>query len=277
MITPVIHFLILYLPLGPYTSTSYMPTRRRRTTPTRRLRTVTRTARRRRRTPTRRRSMSYRKARGGSPASSRVEAMVSKQCAYFDQPAAGPNMQAIRHDYGGYAIQAGGGDATSSASTAGVSKATGGDNLQGSCPNTTSTIPHDHDNYYRWRGNEGDSNVFGTSVPSNPFQNTSDWFNGKSTLLTPSRFDAGVQNQARYFTNDGNGALTGMPSMMNKTVEVPAGVEGPNTQMAATFEVPYANTSESQKVLPLFRAGARKPRRRLRRRVRKSARRLRRR
>ena len=257
-----------------------MPTRRRRTTPTRRLRAATPSARRRG-TSTRRRSMSHAKARGGSPASSRVEAMVSKQCASFVQPAAGPNMQPIEQDYGGSAIQAGGGDASSSASsstsTAGVSKTTGGDNLQGACPNTTSTIPHDQDSYYRWRGNEGNSNVFGTSVPANAFQRASDWFNGKSTLLTPNRFDAGVQDQARYFTNEGNGAITGMPSMTNKTVEVPTGVEGPNTQMAATFEVPYANTSESQKVLPLFRAGARKPRRRLRRHVRKSARRLRRR
>ena len=186
-------------------------------------------------------------------------------------------MQPIRADYGGYAIQAGGGDAakaaaSSSASTT-TSAASGGDNLQGSCPNTTSTIPHDHDSYYRWRGNEGNSNVFGSSVPSNAFQRASDWFNGKSTILTPSKFDAGVQDQARYFTSDGNGALTGMPSMKNATVEVPTGVEGPNTQMAATFEAPYATTGASQKVLPLFRAGARKVRRRPRRNARKSARR----
>lgn len=249
-----------------------MPTRRRHTTSVRRPRATTRTQRRRRATS--------RKARGGSPASTRVEAMVGKQCTSFVQPAAGPAMQPIRADYGGYAIQAGGGDAakaaaSSSAST--TSAASGGDNLQGPCPNTTSTIPHDQDSYYRWRGNEGNSNVFGSSVPSNAFQRASDWFNGKSTILTPSKFDAGVQDQARYFTNDGNSALTGMPSMMNRTVEVPTGVEGPNTQMAATFEAPYANTGASQKVLPLFRAGARKARRRPRRHARKSARRQRRR
>lgn len=250
-----------------------MPARRRHTTSARRSRAATRTQRRRR--------AASRKARGGSPASTRVEAMVGKQCASFVQPAAGPTMQPVRADYGGYAIQAGGGDAaaasgSSSASTT-TSAASGGDNLQGSCPNTTSTIPHDHDSYYRWRGNEGNSNVFGSSVPSNAFQNASDWFNGKSTIMTPSKFDAGVQDQARYFTNDGNGALTGMPSMKNATVEVPTGVEGPNTQMAATFEAPYATTSASQKVLPLFRAGARKARRRPRRHARKSARRQRRR
>ena len=258
-----------------------MPARRRHTTSARRSRAATRTQRRRRAT-------SSRKARGGSPASNRVEAMVGKQCASFVQPAAGPAMQPIRADYGGYAIQAGGGDAaaasgSSSGSISGsssgstTSAASGGDNLQGSCPNTTSTIPHDHDSYYRWRGNEGNSNVFGSSVPSNAFQRASDWFNGKSTILTPSKFDAGVQDQARYFTSDGNGALTGMPSMMNRTVEVPTGVEGPDTQMAATFEAPYANASASQKVLPLFRAGARKARRRPRRHARKSARRQRRR
>ena len=200
-------------------------------------------------------------------------------------------MRPIRENYGGYAIQAGGGDATaaapasssstsassSSSNTSATPSASATNNLQGSCSNTSSFIPHDHDSYYRWRGNEGDSNVFGTSVPSNAFQNTSDWFNGKSTLLTPSKFDAGVQDQARYFTNNGNGALTGMPSMQNATVEVPTGVEGPNTQMAATFEAPYGTTSESQKVLPLFRAGARKARRRPRRHARKSARRQRRR
>ena len=253
-----------------------MPARRRHTTSARRSRAATRTLRRRR--------AASRKARGGSPASTRVEAMVGKQCASFVQPAAGPTMQPIRADYGGSAIQAGGGDAakaapssTASSSASTTSAASGGDNLQGPCPNTTTTIPHDHDSYYRWRGNEGNSNVFGSSVPSNAFQRASDWFNGKSTILTPSKFDAGVQDQARYFTNDGNGALTGMPSMKNATVEVPTGVEGPNTQMAATFEAPYATTSASQKVLPLFRAGARKARRRPRRHARKSARRQRRR
>lgn len=258
-----------------------MPARRRHTTSARRSRAATRTLRRRRATSSRRRTAS-RKARGGSPASTRVEAMVGKQCTSFVQPATGPSMQPIRADYGGYAIQAGGGDAaaaatSSSASAANTSAASGGNNLQGPCPNTTSTIPHDHDSYYRWRGNEGNSNVFGSSVPSNAFQNASDWFNGKSNILTSSKFDAGVQDQARYFTNGANGALTGMPSMKNATIEVPTGVEGPNTQMAATFEAPYANTSASQKVLPLFRAGARKARRRPRRHARKSARRQRRR
>ena len=245
-----------------------MPARRRHTTSARRSRAASRTLRRRR--------TASRKTRGGSPASTRVEAMVGKQCTSFVQPAAGPTMQPIRADYGGYAIQAGGGDAaavSTSNTASSASAGSGGNNLQGPCPNTTSTIPHDHDSYYRWRGNEGNSNVFGSSVPSNAFQRASDWFNGKSTILTPSKFDAGVQNQARYFTNEGNGALTGMPKMMNNTVEVPTGVEGPNTQMAATFEAPYANTSSSQKVLPLFRAGARKARRRPRRHARKSARR----
>lgn len=256
-----------------------MPARRRRTTSARRSRAA---ASRRHRTFTRRRAL-MRKARGGSPASARVHAMVGKQCATFVQPATAPTMQPIRQDYGRYAIQAGGGDAVtapataSSAPPAASASANGGNNLQGSCPNTTSTIPHDHDSSYRWRGNEGNSNVFGTSVPSNAFQNTSDWFNGKSTMFTPSKFDASVQDQARYFTNNGNSALTGLPSMKNHTVEVPTGFESPNTQMAATFETPYASTSESQKVLPLFRAGSRKARRCPRRHARKSARRQRRR
>ena len=261
-----------------------MPTARHRRTSTRRRTPAARRPRRAART----RSTPSSKARGGSPASTRVESLVPKQCTAFVNPSPAATMQPIRADYGGYAIQAGGGDAvaaTGTASAAGAGASAGGsaasaastDTLSGSCSNTSSFIPHDSDSYYRWRGNEGDSNVFGTSVPSNAFQNTSDWFNGKSTLLTPSKFDAGVQDKARYFTDSGKGALTGMPSMKNMSVEVPTGVEGPNTQMAAAFEAPYTSTRSESHDVPLFRAGGRKARRRPRRHARKSTHRRRRR
>jgi len=170
-------------------------------------------------------------------------------------------MQAIRKDYGGYAIQAGGGDNGSS-----------GNALQGSCPNTNSFIPNDSDNYYRWRGNEGDSNAFGSSVPSNFFQDTSDWFNGKKTIFTPSKFDASAQNEARYFTDKGNGAMLNMPKLMNKKVEVPMGILGTETDRAAIFNNPYRNENAEHNLLPLFRAG-RKKRRNLTRRARRNTRR----
>lgn len=196
------------------------------------------------------------KTRGGSAASERVMKLVPKQCNTFVNSTSKPTMKPIREDYGGYSIQAGGGEDGSSGSA-----------LQGSCPNTSSLIPHDSDSYYRWRGNEGDSNAFGSSVPSNFFQNTSDWFNGKKTLFTPSKFDASAQNEAQYFTDKGNGAMLNMPKLMNKQVEVPMGIQGPETVRAAAFNNPYRSEHAKHNLLPLYRAG-RKKRRNLTRRFR---------
>lgn len=193
--------------------------------------------------------LSKQKLRGGSAASERVMNLVPKQCDTFESSTMKPSMKPIRDEYGGYNIQAGGGDESSSSSA-----------MQGSCPNSTSFIPNDHDNYYRWRGNEGDSNAFGSSVPSNFFQDTSDWFNGKKTIFTPSKFDASVQNEAHYFTDKGNGAMMNMPKMMNKKVEVPMGIQGPETVRAAAFNSPYRDVKAEHKVLPLFRAGRKKRR-----------------
>lgn len=205
--------------------------------------------------------LSKQKTRGGSAASARVMKLVQKQCNTFVNSTSKPTMQPISKDYGGYSIQAGGGEDGSSSSA-----------MQGSCQNTNTFIPHDSDNYYRWRGNEGDSNAFGSNVPSNFIQDTSDWFNGKKTLFTPSKFDANVQNEARYFTDKGNGAMMNMPKFMNKQVEVPMGIQGPETVRAAAFKSPYRHAKAEHNVLPLFRAG-RKKRRNLTRRARRNTRR----
>ena len=189
---------------------------------------------------------SKQKLRGGSAASERVMKLVPKQCDTFVSSTMKPSMKAIPEKYGGYNIQAGGGEESSA--------------MQGSCPNTTSFIQSDHDNYYRWRGNEGDSNAFGSSVPSNFFQDTSDWFNGKNTIFTPSKFDASAQNEARYFTDKGNGAMLNMPKLMNKKVEVPMGSQGPETVRAAPFNSPYRDAKAEHNGVPLFRAGRKKRR-----------------
>lgn len=202
------------------------------------------------------------KTRGGSPASERVMKLVPKQCNTFVNSTSKSTVQPIREDYGGYAIQAGGGEDGSSSNS-----------LQGSCPNTNSFIPHNSDSYYRWRGNEGDSNAFGSSVPSNMFQHTSDWFNGKKTLFTPSKFDASVQNEAQYFTDKGNGAMLNMPKLMNKKVEVPMGIIGDEAVHVSTFDNSYNELKTNSNVtIPMARAG-RKKRRNLTRRARRNTRR----
>ena len=183
--------------------------------------------------------------------------MVPKQCATFVDPAKAPTMRPMASDYGGYAIQAGGGTAPKDTTIA--------------CGNTTSALPVDADSYYAWRGHEGDGSAMGSSVPKNFAQSTQDWFNGKSDLYAPSRFDATTQNQAHYFTNGkgSDNAMMNMPTMTNSTVDVPLAAgnsDAPAT--AATFAAPYLSTTETPSRVPLFRAG--KSRRSRSRRVRRA-------
>jgi hypothetical protein len=59
--------------------------------------------------------------------------------------------------------------------------------------------PYNYTSFNTYRGNRGDSvPVSGATVPQNGVQRLMNWFNGKSTLFTPTRFDSTSQTGVQY-------------------------------------------------------------------------------
>lgn len=90
------------------------------------------------------------------------------------------------------------------------------------CSPTSTTLGHTYDNYYKHRGNFGDSAAPGSSIPQNAYQDVQKWFNGETTLFSPSQSDpvnhSGVQWRTQ--SQGGNLAAQRVPANFDQTVEV---------------------------------------------------------
>ena len=152
-----------------------------------------------------------------------------------------------------------------------------------SCPPSLSTLPHTYDNFSQHRGNVGDSILTGASIPRTAFQNVTDWFHGKTTLLSTS--DAVTHSGVQFRAGHGGSSAMRIPGNFNQTVQVNQMVDaankpctngGPCTVTANVFPAPQP-VQVADVSMPHQRAGATAtPRRRRRRRHHRSSRALRR-
>lgn len=140
------------------------------------------------------------------------------------------------------------------------------------CPPSLSTLPHTYDNFSQHRGNVGDSILTGASIPRTAFQNVSDWFHGKTTLLSTS--DAVTHSGVQFRAGHGGSRAMRIPGNFNQTVQVNQMVDaankpctngGPCTVTANVFPSPQP-VQVADVSMPHQRAGATAtPRRRHRR------------
>jgi len=90
------------------------------------------------------------------------------------------------------------------------------------CSNNTNYAPYEYDSFNRWRGNAGDSiPIAGATVPMNPLQRATNWFNGKSTLFTPSAFDSTSQTKVQYQSQNTNQSPQSLPSLSTLKAQRP--------------------------------------------------------
>lgn len=134
------------------------------------------------------------------------------------------------------------------------------------CAHDTNYAPYNYDSFYRWRGNSGDSvPVTGATVPMNAGQRFYNWFNGKSTLFTPTAFDSTSQHKVQYQSQNAQMPAQAFPSLS----EVQAQRPGMNGKMQSYS--PFKTISDDigmrvSQLTPMARAGGRKRRRVVRRR-----------
>ena len=134
------------------------------------------------------------------------------------------------------------------------------------CAHDTNYAPYNYDSFNRWRGNSGDSvPVTGATVPMNPGQRFYNWFNGKSTLFTPTAFDSTSQHKVQYQSQNAQMPAQAFPSLS----EVQAQRPGMNGKMQSYS--PFKTISDDigmrvSQLTPMARAGGRKRRRGVRRR-----------
>ena len=95
-------------------------------------------------------------------------------------------------------------------------------NALAACPTNTTSLPYNYDNYYRFRGNNGNSAVFGASIPKNIGQRVQNWFNGQSTLFQPAFTDIMHQNKAQLSCVGTSCDVTTLPTLANATESIPA-------------------------------------------------------
>ena len=128
-------------------------------------------------------------------------------------------------------------------------------NTNESCPVTQSTLPYDNDNY--WRLRENSSNA---SIPRNLFQRTDDWFNGKTTIFTPSHDDITNHSGVKYQCNSSDCSGSTMPKLDNELVSIrdPLNELSGSSSFKLFAENQSGNTSPNQYLLPLSRAGSRR-------------------
>ena len=134
------------------------------------------------------------------------------------------------------------------------------------CAHDTNYAPYNYDSFNRWRGNSGDSvPVTGATVPMNPGQRFYNWFNGKSTLFTPTAFDSTSQHKVQYQSQNAQMPAQAFPSLS----EVQAQRPGMNGKLQKYL--PFNTRSDDvalmvNRTTPMARAGGRKRRRVVRRR-----------
>ena len=134
------------------------------------------------------------------------------------------------------------------------------------CAHDTNYAPYNYDSFYRWRGNSGDSvPVTGATVPMNAGQRFYNWFNGKSTLFTPTAFDSTSQHKVQYQSQNAQMPAQAFPSLS----EVQAQRPGMNGKLQSYS--PFKTISDDigmrvSQLTPMARAGGRKRRRVVRRR-----------
>lgn len=94
------------------------------------------------------------------------------------------------------------------------------------CVHDTNYAPYNYDSFNQWRGNRGDSvPVTGATVPMNVGQRLYRWFNGKSTLFTPTAFDSTSQHKVQYQSQNTQIPARAFPTLSEVTAQRP-GLDG---------------------------------------------------
>jgi hypothetical protein len=134
-----------------------------------------------------------------------------------------------------------------------------GGNVDQTCAYNTNYAPYNYDNYDRMRGNTGDSVAFsGASVPANPVQNLSNWYDGKSTLFAPGHSNPTNQNQVRYLSSTGPTDPIHVGSLRSRSVSLPtATASGLNLSLFPT-RANGGSAASASRSIPLARAGGRR-------------------
>lgn len=128
------------------------------------------------------------------------------------------------------------------------------------CSHNTNYAPFEYDSFNKWRGNTGDSvPVTGATVPMNPVQRLSNWFNGKSTLFTPSAFDSTSQTKVQYQSQNTNRSPRNLPNLSTMSAQQP-GMYG-KLQTYAPFNTLGDDMSLANRMTPMARAGGARQRR----------------
>lgn len=136
-----------------------------------------------------------------------------------------------------------------------------------SCGYSNSYAPYKYDNYMRWRGNLGGSGPIGASVPQNPMQRLGNWFEGKSSLFTPSPFDATNQTQAQYLSSSSHN-IANKPPAHTPLDQIVVDNTGVGMYGSSFQTTPFGGDPKNVQILsgiPLARAGKRRRTRRTRR------------
>jgi surface protein len=139
-----------------------------------------------------------------------------------------------------------------------------GGNSDQTCAYNTNYAPYNYDNYDRMRGNTGDSVAFsGASVPANPGQTLSNFYDGKSTLFAPGHSNPTNQNQVRYLSSTGPTDPIHVGSLRSRTVSLPtATASGLNLSLfptrASGGSAFGSAPSSASRSIPLARAGGRR-------------------
>jgi hypothetical protein len=137
-----------------------------------------------------------------------------------------------------------------------------------SCPTNQSTLPYNYDNY--WRPRENSSNA---SIPRNMFQKTDDWYNGSTTIFTPSYGEITNHAGVNYKCNSSDCSGSSVPKLENATTTLadPTASFVPNSGAPTPsefklFSEPVVDNAPNKYILPLSRAGSRRKTKRVRRR-----------
>lgn len=126
--------------------------------------------------------------------------------------------------------------------------------------------PYNYSSFNNYRGNHGDSiPVAGATVPQNIVQRLANWFDGKSSMFTPSRFDATSQTGVQYQSQQAAAAAASVQPLSQRTSKLYNINGAPITYRPFASASDKANSAVSS-MIPNARAGGNKRHRQHRRR-----------
>jgi hypothetical protein len=135
---------------------------------------------------------------------------------------------------------------------------------ESSCASVPAPLDSTQDSYSEYRGTSGDSNkITGSTIPQNSFQKIQNWWEGETTLFSPTRGDVSHNPDLQTsWTNTDSQTIrsSSFPSFTNSQYSV-QNIDGNGTKDTNVFAPYVASETDPAQTIPYMRAGKRNRRR----------------